>query len=703
MNMLRISPLQILAIHLLLATSFKAYGQATSEPSPDGLGSPLNFANQIDTGGSSFGLFGGGGKEVKFHGEFKLKEGTHDGVLSITAEISPNWHIYSLTQPRGGPMASKLAVKQLDAIELKGKFTADRDPTVHPPDLFAVPSEEHEGTVTWTVPIQLAEDQDPTAVTIEVRYDGQVCENDGKCIPISDRTISASFAGFIEAPRSSNKYRADRSHTTISGHIEPKVAKPGDTIKIVLTAEVEKNWHVYAYADKVPKKAVAQPTLIVLTKANNWPAKRPEASREPIEHETGDKNEPITRYYEDNVSWTVSLTVPGDTDPGEYTIAGLIGYQACAKQCDFPMAASFATTVRVADAGEAGQRPLEFSKFTSYRKVAKEAEKVNWNAAAGTDFKFDKPVYAYLGLAFLAGLILNVMPCVLPVIGLKIMSFVHQAGQSRWRVISLNIWYAVGMLAVFMAFATAAVVLKVFYHSSLSWASQFQNPAFTIPLAAVVFVFGLSLFSVWEIPIPGFVGSGKADKLAAQEGAIGAFFKGVLATILATPCSGPFLGVAVGFAVAAPVWLTYLSFACMGFGMAAPYLLIGCFPGMVNLLPKPGAWMETFKNLMGFVLMGTVVWFFSFISDKYLIPTMVLLVGLAMGCWIIGRIQITASFPQKLRGWATGGVVATLLGLFAFYWLGSPYELAWQPYSRVTLDEHLKEGRTVLVDFTADW
>ena len=699
---LRTSTLQILAVCLLSLSSVQAFSQATSEPSPEDAGSPLNLLDQIDTG-KSFGSFGGGGRQVELSGEFKVKEGTREGVLSITAKISPNWHIYSLTQPRGGPMASKLTVKKSDDFELAKKFTPDRDPTIHPPDVFDVPSEEHEGTVIWTAPIDLAEDKDPKALAIEVRYDGQVCEKEGKCIPISNRIITASFAGLIETPKSSNKYRADRSHTTITGYLEPKVAKPGDTIELVLTAEVEKNWHVYAYADRVPEKAVAQPTLIVLTKANNWPAKRPVASKEPIEHETGETSEPITRYFEDKVSWTVSLTVPNGADAGEYTIAGLIGYQACAKQCDFPMAASFTTTVRVAEQREEGQRPLEFSKFASYRKVAKEAETFSWEATAGTGFKFERPVYAYLGLAFLAGLILNVMPCVLPVIGLKIMSFVHQAGQSRWRVISLNIWYTVGMLAVFMAFATAAVVLKLFYHTSLSWASQFQNPAFTIPLAAIVFVFGLSLFGVWEIPIPGFVGSGKADKLAAQEGAVGAFFKGVLATILATPCSGPFLGVAVGFAVAAPVWLTYLSFACMGIGMAAPYLLIGCFPGMVNLLPKPGAWMETFKHLMGFVLMGTVVWFFSFISDKYLISTMVLLVGLAMGCWIIGRISITASFPQKARGWAKGIVVATLMGIFAFFWLGSPYELAWEPYSRVALDENLSEGRTVLVDFTADW
>ncbi len=307
------------------------------------------------------------------------------------------------------------------------------------------------------------------------------------------------------------------------------------------------------------------------------------------------------------------------------------------------------------------------------------------------------------GLAFLAGLILNIMPCVLPVIGLKIMSFVQQAGQSRWKIISLNLWYTLGMLIVFWAFATGAVVLRVFYASTLSWGGQFQHPAFSIPLAAVVFVFGLSLFGVWVIPIRGLGGSGKSYVLAANVGRLGAFFKGVLATLLATPCSGPFLGVAVGFAVAAPVWLTYLAFTCMGLGMAFPYLVVGCVPKLVKLLPKPGEWMETFKHLMGFVLMGTVIWFFSFLPEKYIVPTMVLLMGLALGCWFIGRTPLTADIHLRIRSWAYGAFIAALFGLFAFGWLAAPDHLKWEPFSRAALQQHLAEGRTVLVDFTADW
>ena len=167
--------------------------------------------------------------------------------------------------------------------------------------------------------------------------------------------------------------------------------------------------------------------------------------------------------------------------------------------------------------------------------------------AAGSDSLADMHTVVILFLAFLAGLILNVMPCVLPVIGLKIMAFVQQAGQSRMQVFALNFWYSLGLLFVFWILATTAFFLQV------GWGAQFSSVGFNVVLMAVVFVFGLSLLGVWEIPIPGLVGSGKASELTEKEGYFGAFCKGALTTVLATPCTGPFLGPAIGWAIKQPV------------------------------------------------------------------------------------------------------------------------------------------------------
>ena len=213
---------------------------------------------------------------------------------------------------------------------------------------------------------------------------------------------------------------------------------------------------------------------------------------------------------------------------------------------------------------------------------------------------------------FLGGLILNIMPCVLPVIGLKILSFVEQAGHNRRRALMLNVWYSAGLLAVFFILASLAIGPQ-----HLGWGELFGRPWFTITLSAVVFVMALSFMGVWEVPLPTFLGSGKTGELAAQEGAAGAFFKGVLTTFLATPCSAPIFAPALVWATAQPAWLTYTVFLSAGLGMASPYLLVGAFPALLRFLPKPGAWMETFKTFMGFVLMGTVVYLLAVLEPQY--------------------------------------------------------------------------------------
>lgn len=266
-----------------------------------------------------------------------------------------------------------------------------------------------------------------------------------------------------------------------------------------------------------------------------------------------------------------------------------------------------------------------------------------------------------LGLAFVAGLILNVMPCVLPVIGLKIMSFVQQGGESRFRVFALNMWFSIGLMAVFWTLAAVAIGV------GLGWGDQFSSATFSIVLIAVVFAFALSFLGVWEVPIPGFAGGNTASKLAEKEGYGGAFTKGILATVLATPCTGPFLGPALGWAVAQPTAITLLAFSAVGLGMASPYLLIGAFPKLISFLPRPGAWMDTFKQVMGFVLLGTGVWIFSFLNDGYFVPTYWLLLALAVACWLIGLVPLTAELPQKLRAWAAGTAIVAVVAVLAFW------------------------------------
>ncbi len=323
--------------------------------------------------------------------------------------------------------------------------------------------------------------------------------------------------------------------------------------------------------------------------------------------------------------------------------------------------------------------------------------------ATGGGIGWSLPVVILAGL--LGGFILNFMPCVLPVIGLKVLSFAEQAGRSRAQILKLNVWYALGTLAVFMVLATlASGVALGLSNRDLNWGQQFTYNWFNIVMVGLVFTMALSFLGVWEIPIPGFVGTGKANDLAAREGVGGAFAKGVMATILATPCSGPALGPVFGYTLNQPPAVTYLLFTCIALGMSAPYLLIGAFPTLIRFLPKPGAWMDTFKQLMGFVLLGTVVYLFSLMDLNYLVPTFAMMVGLWAACWWIGRTSLTESLGRKLIAWSQASVFASLVTLAAFTWL-VPHEseIPWQKYSRAELARLQAEGNTVLVEFTANW
>jgi len=306
--------------------------------------------------------------------------------------------------------------------------------------------------------------------------------------------------------------------------------------------------------------------------------------------------------------------------------------------------------------------------------------------------------------AFLGGLILNLMPCVLPVLGLKLMSLAQQSGRARREVFETNLWYCGGVFAVFFALATASVAANIgLATANLAWGEQFTSARFNITMAGIVFAFALSFLGVWELPIPGFIGE-QAGHVQTREGPTGAFLKGVLSTVLATPCSGPFLGPVLGFTLTQPTIVTYAVFASVATGMALPYILVGVFPGLVRFIPRPGGWMTTFKELLGFVMLGTVAFLFTFLPATSFVPTFVLLIGIWMGCWWVGRAQ-ERSGAVGFGRWVQAATIATAVGSGSFLLLG-PVDsvIDWQrPFTRARVAELNEQGSTGLGDFSADW
>ena len=340
------------------------------------------------------------------------------------------------------------------------------------------------------------------------------------------------------------------------------------------------------------------------------------------------------------------------------------------------------------------------------------------------DLKSPAPFWQVALLSLLGGFILNFMPCVLPVIGLKVMSFVQQAGENRAQIFKLNLWYSLGLLSVFLVFAGLATGI------GLGWGQQNQFDTFNIVMISVIFVMGLSFIGIWEIPIPGFVGSSKMAQDAEKEGPAAAFTKGIVTTLLAIPCSGPGVGVAIGYCTyamaahpgAPGVALVFTVFILMALGMALPYLILGARPSLVKFLPKPGAWMETFKEIMGYVLLGTIIFILTYVDIELVVPTVAFLFGLWPACWWFGRVPFTASKAKKVRNRFGAVCFATLIGLFSFTWFADLMEARFDKrvdqilaasggtaqgsedlFTAARLDKLLSEGRYVMVDFTADW
>ena len=325
-------------------------------------------------------------------------------------------------------------------------------------------------------------------------------------------------------------------------------------------------------------------------------------------------------------------------------------------------------------------------------------------------------LWVYLALAAVGGLILNLMPCVLPVISLKVLSFVSQAGEERGRIRQLGLAFVLGILATFMALALVVISLKA-GGEQIGWGFQFQYPGFVMAMAALVFALGLSLFGVFSVRLPGAQGGlGGAGR---GEGLFNSFANGVLATVLATPCTAPFLGTALGFAFSRSAFVISGIFLCIGLGMALPYILLALEPGWMRFIPRPGLWMERFKQLMGFLLMATVLWLLWVLGKQLGMEGVVwsgaFLLCLALSCWIVGQwIDLRSRRPQRLLGWGVA-VALTIFGYGAFLQplLGAEEilaavkkpkdELPWQPFSVSRVESLVKAEKNVFIDFTAEW
>jgi len=320
-----------------------------------------------------------------------------------------------------------------------------------------------------------------------------------------------------------------------------------------------------------------------------------------------------------------------------------------------------------------------------------------------------------LFFGFLGGLILNLMPCVLPVISLKIFGFIQHAGDSRARIFGNGLAFTAGIFAWFVGIGLLLVGLKA-AGREINWAFQFTNPFFVIGMSAVVLVFALNLFGVFEIILPSFAASGILG-WSAREGYAGSFFQGVFATVLATPCTAPYLGTALGFAFTQSGPIILLMFSAIALGMSAPYLLLTAQPAWLRFVPRPGPWMVRVKQLMGFLLLATLLFLLWVLGvERGLEATIwvsAFLLVLSFACWMYGAF-LTAATAISRRILVLFLALALVVGS-GVYFVGWKFSGAkgvapvaalpndWVAFSPERLEAELAGGHSVFVDFTAAW
>jgi len=304
-----------------------------------------------------------------------------------------------------------------------------------------------------------------------------------------------------------------------------------------------------------------------------------------------------------------------------------------------------------------------------------------------------------LGVALLGGFILNLMPCVLPVLSLKLLGIAGVAGRARQHIRLGLLATALGVIAAFLALAFVTIMVRS-AGLAVGWGIQFQQPLFLIFMMVLVTLFGANLWGLFEVPLPSAVAEwGGADH---GRGIIGNFLAGAFATLLATPCSAPFVGTAVGFALAASAGDIVAIFAALGVGLALPYLAIAALPRLVAWLPRPGPWVMVLRRVLGLALAGTALWLAWVLAAES--GTVAALVALGLMAAVPIALYLMRRLPARAA--AVAALVALAFLIPAALPAPPPGVAAtglWQPFDPNAISRMVKEGRTVFVDVTADW
>ena len=478
----------------------------------------------------------------------------------------------------------------------------------------------------------------------------------------------------------------------------------GTAVRIAAVVTIDDGWHIQSHT---PSYEYLIPTELALELPEGWPEA---AIRYPahVMWQSQFAEDPLAAYEHEAVIHA-DVELPAGLATGAVQVPIELLYQACDELvCLPPTTAETTLRLEIGDAGEPTGHP-------AFEAVP----------AAPPPTGGGLSLFAVLIPALLGGLILNGMPCVLPIVSLKLFGFAQASGKPRREIVSGALMTTLGILVSFWALAGATLLARS-AGQAIGWGIQFQNPLFVTFLALVLTLFSLNVWGLFEIQLPHALasrlgGGGHSHSAAAADHQTGGggsysghFFSGVFATLMATPCSAPFLGTAVGFALSQPAATIVVVFTAVGIGLAIPYLLLAAMPRATRLLPRPGEWMVTLRGVMGFLIAGTTIWLLYVLAGQMdsarLAFLEIGLLTLALFIWLQSRSRKTGLRVFGRVGAAAAAVLVLLLAN------GAPVQSAtgggassgmkvldWVPFDPVQAETLAAEGRLVFVDVTADW
>jgi len=497
--------------------------------------------------------------------------------------------------------------------------------------------------------------------------------------------LATSLLGMQDVPAPKKRTEAK----VLSIKPDKAEVKVGETFKVAFELDVTKGWYIYP----TYPTTTGTPTKFVFEGAEQaGKVEEPAAKVHPKEDDI-----PAYDYHDGKVTLTVPVFIKKGPAPGPFEVKGILDYQICAVSC-IPRKDPFSFPIKILEG--------EVAPSVAAPKTGA--------ATPGPSF------LAMLGLAFLGGLLLNVMPCVLPVLTLKLFSLVGQKDVPSAARQGAAFAYTAGVLICLNAFAGVVIVLRSLGRQ-VGWGFQFQEPAFVIALTTLIFVFALSLLGVFQIPA---MATGVASQAGRKHGLSGHLMTGLFVTLVATPCSAPFLGTGLGFAFTLPSWGILLFFSAAGLGLAFPFLVIGFVPVLFRFLPKPGPWLEVFEKIMGFTLLATAVWLIDTIAtltgQAGVIGFLGFLTAVSVGAWVFGKWGSEIATPRA-RLLSLGIAVALSViagkvflvteiaqgegGTASFRAEGLDYSrrVPWQPFSQEGVAAVRNLKKPGFIDFTADW